>query len=182
MPGRIEPVNAIAILGILAEEPRSGYDLLRAIGERGAGMLDVPPGTLYYALKCFEKRGWVAGTSEKRGKRPERRVFKLTAAGRRAFAELLEETAFAPDRLISPFDVALFFAPHLAPETLLQAIERRESHVAASLESIHRVEEHFTARWPFHLFYLKEKTKQVAEIQARWCERLRRKVREKARV
>jgi DNA-binding PadR family transcriptional regulator len=180
MPGRIEPVNAIAILGILGEEPRSGYDLLRTLGERGGGLLDVPAGTLYYALKCFEKRGWVAGASERRGKRPERRVFRLTAAGRKAFANLLEETAFAPDRMVSPFDVALFFAPHLAPETLLRAIERREAHVAASLEGIHRVEEHFPDRWPFHLYYLKEKTKEIAEIQARWCGRLRRKLREKS--
>jgi len=180
MPGRIEPTNAIAILGILAEEPRSGYDLLRAIGERGAGLLDLPAGTLYYALKTFEKRRWVQGAAERRGKRPERRVYRITPAGRKAFLELLEETAFAPDRLISPFDIALFFAPQLPPETLLRAIEKREAHVAASLASIHKVEEHFPDRWPFHLYYLKEKTKEVAEIQARWCERLRRKVREKS--
>jgi hypothetical protein len=122
----------------------------------------------------------VTGAAERRGKRPERRVFRLTAAGRKAFAALLEETAFAPDRLVSPFDMALFFAPQLAPETLLKAIERREAHVAASLANIHQVEEHFPDRWPFHLYYLKEKTKEVAEIQARWCGRLRRKVREKS--
>ena len=180
MPGRIEPTNAMSILGLLAEEPRSGYDLLRTLQERGAGLLDVPAGTLYYALKTFEKRRWVAGVSERRGKRPERRVYRLTPAGRKAFAELLEETAFAPDRLVSPFDIALFFAPHLAAETLLRAIDKREAHVAASLEGIHRIEEHFPDRWPFHLYYLKEKTKEVAEIQARWCGRLRRKVRDKS--
>ena len=48
MPGRIEPTNAMAILGILAEEPRSGYDLLRTIRERGAGLLDVPAGCVQY--------------------------------------------------------------------------------------------------------------------------------------
>ena len=179
MPGRIEPTNAIAILGVLGEEPRSGYDLLRAIHEGGAGFFDVPPGTLYYALKTFEKRRWVSGTSERRGKRPERRVYRLTPLGRKAFHELLEDAALTPDRFISPFDVALFFAPSLAPDRLLRAIEARQERCAASLESLRQVEASHPERWPYHLYYLKEKTKELAEIQARWCERLRRKIREK---
>jgi len=182
MPGTIDPQNAIAILGILREGPRSGYDLKTAVEDRAAGLLELSAGSLYYALKCFEKRGWVSSAAEKRGRRPERRLYRLTPDGRKAFVRHLEEAVEQPDRLVSSFDLALFFAPHLTPEALLRAVERREQDFARWEERLHRLEELFPVRWPFHLYYLKEKAKEIAQVNERWCQRLRKKIMEKFRV
>jgi DNA-binding PadR family transcriptional regulator len=180
MPGRIDPVNAITLLGILTEGPRSGYALRRVIDERLPQIVEMSSGSLYYALQRFEARGWVRGSLSRRGRRPERRVYRLTPGGRLAFRRLLEEAAIQSDRFYSPFDMALYFAPHLPPASLLRAVEKRLDDLGRYREALRRLEERYPDRWPFHFYYLREKAKEIADTNERWCVRLRRKIQEKS--
>ncbi len=180
MPAKLDPINAIALLGFVEEEPRSGYALKRAIDDRLEGVLEISPGTIYYTLKRLEARGWVRGSVSRNGKRPERRTYRITPAGRSAFVQLLEEAAFEKERFLSPFDVALYFTPRLAPETVVKAVDHRLGELDRYRRALGRLEERFPVRWPFHLYYLREKAKDVAQASERWWLRLRRKVQEKS--
>ncbi len=180
MPGRIEPMRAITLLGFIEEAPRSGYDLKRAVDEKLEGVVEVTQGTVYYTLKRLEARGWVKGSTSRNGRRPERRTYRITEEGRRAFVHLLEEAALQTDRFTSPFDVALFFTPRLPAETVLRAVDKRLADLARHREGLRRIEERFPVRWPFHLYYLREKAKEIADTNEKWCLRLRKKVREKS--
>jgi DNA-binding PadR family transcriptional regulator len=179
MPATIDPLNAITILGTLAEGPMSGYDLKCHIDERLESVVEMSAGTVYYALKKFEARGWVKGSTERRGRRPARRTYRLTPEGRRAFVRFLEQAAFEGDRFYSPFDVALYFTPHLPPDTVVRAVEKRISDLERYREGLRRLEERFPVRWPFHLYYLREKAKEIADTNERWCIRLKKKIQEK---
>jgi transcriptional regulator len=70
------------LLAVLADAPGHGYELSRRLTARSGGELDVPEGSLYPALHRLERGGLVASAwSRADGRR--RRVYRLTAAGRR---------------------------------------------------------------------------------------------------
>ncbi|HEY3088847.1 MAG TPA: PadR family transcriptional regulator [Jatrophihabitantaceae bacterium] len=75
----------LLVLEVLAARPAHGYDVIVSLRDRSAGAFDLPEGTVYPALYRLERSGLLASswTSES-GRR--RRVYSLTATGRRALA------------------------------------------------------------------------------------------------
>ena len=70
------------LLAVLADAPGHGYELSRRLTERSGGALEVPEGSLYPALHRLERGGLVSSAwSDGDGRR--RRVYRLSAAGRR---------------------------------------------------------------------------------------------------
>jgi transcriptional regulator len=70
------------LLAVLADGPGHGYELSRRLTVRSGGELGVQEGSLYPALHRLERGGLVASAwSTEAGRR--RRVYRLTAAGRR---------------------------------------------------------------------------------------------------
>jgi DNA-binding PadR family transcriptional regulator len=65
-----------AILVLLAEQPRHGYDLIRAIEERSQGMWSPSPGSVYPTLQALEDEGLVTIDSV-----DGRKTASLTAEG-----------------------------------------------------------------------------------------------------
>lgn len=72
----------LAVLGLLAEEPMHGYQIIREIATRSGGSWRISPGSVYPTLSALEDEGLVS-VDESDG----RRSFRLTEAGR---AELLD--------------------------------------------------------------------------------------------
>lgn len=71
-----------ALLALLAEQPRHGYELIKELEQRYAGFYRPSPGSVYPTLQLLEDEGSVTGEPIN-GKR----VYTITDAGRR----LLEE-------------------------------------------------------------------------------------------
>jgi DNA-binding PadR family transcriptional regulator len=82
-----------ALLTLLAEEPRNGYQLMQEIERRSEGVWRPSPGSVYPALQQLEDEGLVRA-EETDG----RKLFHLTEAGRAAADETSGEGA--------PWDVA----------------------------------------------------------------------------
>lgn len=71
------------LLAALEAGPRHGYAIIETLRAGSGGQFDLPTGTVYPALRRLERAGLIQGTwAEAAGRR--RRVYKLTAAGRRA--------------------------------------------------------------------------------------------------
>ena len=77
-----------ALLTLLAEEPRNGYQLMQEIERRSEGVWRPSPGSVYPALQQLEDEGLVRA-EESDG----RKLFHLTEAGRAAAAETSGEGA-----------------------------------------------------------------------------------------
>lgn len=74
------------VLAVLSGGPAHGYSLIEALRARSDGFFDLPEGTVYPALHRLERSGLVSsGWETEQGRR--RRVYTLTAAGRRAVAD-----------------------------------------------------------------------------------------------
>ena len=83
-------LNEYAVLGLLVERPRHGYDIGQRIELRSRGTLRFNVASLYPLLYRLEKRGWIRGRwVEKPGQR-RRRYYRLTPAGRKVLAKQRE--------------------------------------------------------------------------------------------
>ncbi|HEX6497788.1 MAG TPA: helix-turn-helix transcriptional regulator [Micromonosporaceae bacterium] len=74
------------LLAVLDEEPRHGYAIIEALQVRSGGMLNLPTGTVYPALRRLERAGLVRSAWSTVAGR-ERRTYQLTDAGRRMLAD-----------------------------------------------------------------------------------------------
>jgi DNA-binding PadR family transcriptional regulator len=71
------------LLAALEAGPAHGYAIIHALRESSGGRIDLPTGTVYPVLHRLERAGLISGSWSTAEGRP-RRVYKLTAAGRRA--------------------------------------------------------------------------------------------------
>jgi DNA-binding PadR family transcriptional regulator len=73
------------VLALLNEQPRHGYDIIRAIEERTGGAYAPSPGVIYPTLQLLQDIGHVTQATQGDGEN-SRNVFHITSAGR-AFIE-----------------------------------------------------------------------------------------------
>lgn len=76
-----------AILGMLKDKPRHGYDIIREMEERSGGFYSPSPGAVYPTLQALEDQDFVTSTTSE-GKK----IYALTEAGL-AFLEEHKERA-----------------------------------------------------------------------------------------
>lgn len=79
----------LVLLKLIVDQPRHGYELIKAIGEMTNGSYEPSPGTIYPTLSLLEDEGMIAETA---GDEP-RKAFQATDAGRMEVEERAEEAA-----------------------------------------------------------------------------------------
>ncbi|HEX3960540.1 MAG TPA: PadR family transcriptional regulator [Trebonia sp.] len=77
-----------AIISLLSEEPRNGYQVIQEINERTSGLWRVSSGSVYPAISQLEDEGLIEPTDGN-----GRKLFALTQAGRRHAEENAEQLA-----------------------------------------------------------------------------------------
>lgn len=118
-----------AILGLLREQPRHGYELKRALGD--LGFWQVSFGSLYPALRRLEKQGFIeAARGEGR-----RKAYRVTEPGRLRFGEMLAESGDDSDR---DFQLRLAFLGYVEPESRLAVLEDRRTALQDRLHGARR--------------------------------------------
>lgn len=132
-----EPTPAeLLLLGLLAEQPRHGYDLDAVIRERGARQwTHLGFSSIYYVLNRLEERGLV--TSEKEDEQQKaRRTFSLTDAGWTVCIEgtrdLLEDVV----PLHSPVLVGIANSSLLPPDEVEAALGSRRHVITMRLDAL----------------------------------------------
>jgi DNA-binding PadR family transcriptional regulator len=78
-----------AILGLLDEQPMHGYRLKDAFDRRMSPLWGLTTGQVYQSLGALERAALVESRGERKGRRPARRVYSITPAGKRELAEWL---------------------------------------------------------------------------------------------
>ena len=77
----------LILLGLLEEQPRHGYDLIREIEERTGGAYAPSPGVVYPSLTMLEEMGHIDEVKDEGA----RKRFAISEAGRTHLAERREE-------------------------------------------------------------------------------------------
>ena len=82
----------LAILQLVRERERYGYEIVTEIRARTKGALEVAEGNVYPALHALEAEGYVASTwREVEAGVPPRKYYRITAKGREHQTNLVKE-------------------------------------------------------------------------------------------
>lgn len=85
----------LVLLKLIAEEPRHGYDLIRAIEEMTGGEYAPSPGVVYPTLTLLQDMGFIEEAKDKSARKP----FQITDAGREHLEEKMDEADDLIERL-----------------------------------------------------------------------------------
>jgi PadR family transcriptional regulator, regulatory protein AphA len=126
------------LLGLLNEEPRTGYDLERALNEELDPVWRAGFSQIYPALARMRRQGWVLlrVLGPRRG--PPRLLYRATAAGRRELRRWLEEPP-QPPRRNDASHARLAFADALDAPTRRRLLRSLEDAAAAEIARLRAV-------------------------------------------
>jgi DNA-binding PadR family transcriptional regulator len=79
------------VLSTFAEGEKYGYQVVKELERRSNGFFCLKEGTLYPILHRLERQGLLSGRWETTATGSERRYYTLTAGGRRALTDKLDE-------------------------------------------------------------------------------------------
>jgi DNA-binding PadR family transcriptional regulator len=128
-----------AILGILRDQPMTGYDLKTACFDRSiAHFWPADQAQIYRTLDRMAADGWVTAEVEVQDGRPNRKVYHLTDAGQAELDRWLQTNQPLP-AYREPFLIQLFFARDLANATIAGLLERQRAPHQERLARYHAI-------------------------------------------
>lgn len=130
----------LVLLSLIAESPRHGYDLIRAIEERTGGAYAPSPGVVYPTITMLQDMGHIDEAKAE----GSRKAFAITEEGRAHLAERQTEA----DALLARLDALGMVARKTdggpvrrAMLNLRTVLQQRLSDEAVSTETVHQVAE-----------------------------------------
>jgi DNA-binding PadR family transcriptional regulator len=127
------------LLGLLAIEPMSGYDLGVVIRASVGHIWNESYGQIYPNLKKLAAGGFVTAKTERQKGKPDRRIYSITKKG---LERLTRWLAVPPQPEIARNELLLklFFGPQTSPEVLIAHLESMVEREQAALREFTRVE------------------------------------------
>ncbi|MDM7855628.1 PadR family transcriptional regulator [Cellulomonas alba] len=137
MPAELSAV-AVLLLALLHEQPMHPYQLHQTLLERGdARLVRINAGSVYHGVERLERDGLVEAVgTDRAGRRPERTTYRLTDAGREAFARRLTSLLGDDHPAYPLFTVGLAEANELPAGAVADQLERRLARERGRLEHL----------------------------------------------
>ncbi|MGH6853992.1 MAG: PadR family transcriptional regulator [Aestuariivirga sp.] len=112
-------------LGVLTVGEASGYEIKKEI-EEGlfSHFIDASYGSIYPALMQLHEEGLVTARAEEQSGKPDKKVYAITEAGRRALAKAIAVVP-ARDKYKSEFLFQMLLQQLITPATMLIAIDKQ---------------------------------------------------------
>lgn len=117
----------LMVLGLLMRRPASGYEIQQILQVSQIDKwTDILPGSIYHALKKMTAEGLVAVQSTEQTGFRTKAIYAITAAGQKAFLQLLRDVWRTPARsLPTELYSALSFVDDLPRAELLSLIDEQ---------------------------------------------------------
>ena len=123
-------------LGILTRSDATGYDIKKLFDEDNCQFFtDASFGSIYPALNRLTEEGLVSVREEPQEKRPDRKVYSITDAGRAAFRNSLTGPLTA-DRFRSAFMFAMLFSDEIPNSHVEKMLDDYMRQIEAKLAQI----------------------------------------------
>jgi DNA-binding PadR family transcriptional regulator len=128
----------LAVLSLIVEQPRHGYDIEAQIEARGMReWTEIGFSSIYAILKKLAQRGWVDADAERSvGQGAPRKVYQITKAGREAQRAAVIEALEAPARASSSLLIGLANIPIVGGQRALPALAIYRAALEARLERL----------------------------------------------
>jgi DNA-binding PadR family transcriptional regulator len=115
----------LAVLSLIIEKPRHGYEIEKVIEERGMrDWTEVSFSSIYYLLRKLAKEGMIAARQEpSEGGGPGRKVYHATQAGHRQWHDAMLGVLSTPQKRILPLQIGLAGLLNIPSEKALEALQ-----------------------------------------------------------
>jgi DNA-binding PadR family transcriptional regulator len=135
---RVSNPLALAVLGCLAERPMHPYEISTTLRSRGKEQsIKLNYGSLYSVVEALQRHGLVAARETTReGRRPERTVYEITAAGQEEFEDWLAELLSTPVHDFTSLEAGLSLMPGLPPDEVARLLTERADRLRIELRSL----------------------------------------------
>ncbi|NIP71784.1 MAG: PadR family transcriptional regulator [Gammaproteobacteria bacterium] len=122
-------------LGVLTDGDMAGYDIKKYFEQAFSHFFVAGFGSIYPALAELTRDGLVDVNSVEQEKRPDKKVYRITKAGRVALEQALSDTD-PRHKVRSEFLVLTYFAHLLSPGVLADKLGRRIAEWEQVLETL----------------------------------------------
>lgn len=134
-------------LGMLFHGEACGYELKKRFEELFSHFYSAGYGSIYPALADLADAGLVTCRAVPQEGRPDRKIYRITAAGRRQFLAVLH-TAQPRHKLRSEFLATMYFAELMDPQRLAAVLEERLHGLREAERHIERIRSDWTDETP----------------------------------
>lgn len=161
----------LAILGLVVETPRHGYEIEQVIEERNMrNWTEVGFSSIYYILQKLEKRGLVRSKLQPAaGRGPQRKVFSVTPKGTEAWRTATLAMLSVPSTN-APFILGLAGIPGLSAQEAVSALRQYRREVLRRREELEQ-EWDRSRQLPVFLQGMYEYGYNLAQTELEWLDR-----------
>jgi PadR family transcriptional regulator AphA len=124
------------ILGLLAQNPMTGYDMRKHVQDVLSVVTNASYGSLYPTLHKLLEDGAVQMDEVEQDGRPAKKIYRITNAGAKDLQGWLKEPA-TEDKIKREFLLKLYFAKELPKQDLLTILLRRREEMQVRLASLY---------------------------------------------
>lgn len=162
-----------AILGLLAQQPRHGYELRAAFEALIGGdeIWNVKPAQIYATLSRLEEAGLVRQDSIKQDNGPEKRIYSLTTTGQSELAQWFV-TGVATEHQRDEFFVKLMVSLYSEEIDPYQVIRGQRGRLYRDLHALTTRRNGIDARRELAQIFLLDKSIMHLEADLRWLDLL----------
>ncbi|WP_200262007.1 PadR family transcriptional regulator [Streptomyces sp. HSG2] len=178
MAARKRPVSnllGLAVLGLLLEQPMHPYEMATTLRERNKDTsFKIKTGSLYDVVESLVRAGWIAEHStERAGRRPERKVYAHTEMGRKEFMSWLDELVRTPVKEYPSFLAAVSYLGVLGPERAVLALRERIARLDEEIDQARQAQSEVLRQQTPRLFVIElEYALTMAEAERDWAGRI----------
>ncbi|HVO38970.1 MAG TPA: PadR family transcriptional regulator [Spirochaetia bacterium] len=127
-----------ALLGLLAESPRYGYEIKRRFEGALGNVWSLSYGQLYPTLRRLTEQGWVTKRTEPGKKAVERNIYSISEKGRRKLDDWLLKPPRSGYRLKDEFTLRFLFFSTLSPAKVVDYLLFQKEKTELQKESFQR--------------------------------------------
>ena len=159
-----------AILGLVCEVPRYGYELEKVIEEREMrNWTEIGFSSIYYVLNRLEKYGFIKSKFKGTPGKPPRKVYSITKEGQEVMRETVKEFLSKTVKPHLPFELGIAYMKFLPPEDVIsslnsyqQSLNDRLKHLQDKLLFMNKI------KAPFHVIALFTRPIALIKAEQQW--------------
>src|SRR5512137_2894132 len=160
-----------AVLGLLAQRPRHGYELRAAFHALAGGEenWDVKPAQIYTTLARLEQGGLVAQDGVEQNAGPEKRIYALTPTGHKTLKEWFA-SGIEPEHQRDEFFIKLMIGLVSGVADPYRLIQTQRAHLFQELHDITEHRSHSDPSTELSKILLLDKAVMHLEADLRWLD------------
>jgi len=162
----------LAILSLVAEAPRHGYEIQQAIEARGMRQWTaIGFSSVYYLLNKLERQGLLESRLMHSERGPARKVYRITQAGHGVLQTALMDLLSVPRDLGMSLALGLANITVLRPEQARNALDSYEAGLQARITDLserraHQIAEHPDS--PLHILAVFDHALTLSQAELNW--------------